>query len=64
LWGLFEITIKLEIHKKYLGCVGRGVLRFWDARYRKPRSNFDGFWDFVAISGIGGVDIILWLVVG
>jgi len=44
--------------KKYLGCVGRGVLRFWHARYRKPRSNFDGFGDFEAGTGIGGVDII------
>jgi len=38
--------------------VGRGVLRFLDARYRKPRSNFTPFFDFGADSRICGVDII------
>jgi len=45
-------------------CVGRGVLRFWEARYRKPRSNSGVFIDFCALSGILGVDIIcdvVWL---
>jgi len=34
---------KTWISKKYLGCVGRGVLRFLDLRYRQPRSNFGVF---------------------
>jgi len=38
--------------------VGRGVLRFGDARYRKPRSKFRPFSDFCADPGILGVDII------
>jgi len=49
--------------KKYLGGVGRGVLRFWGPRYRQPRSNLGHFWGFGGISGIEGVDIILWMVV-
>jgi len=48
----------LAISKKYLQGVGRGVLRFWEGWYRKPRSNFGYFWDFGAGTGIGGVDII------
>jgi len=40
------------------GCVGRGVLRFWEGRYRKPRSNLGGFGDFYDLSVSGGVDII------
>jgi len=52
--------------KKYLEGVGRGVLRFWGLRYRQPRSNFDDFWDFYAVSISGGVDIIYagWWVYG
>jgi len=38
--------------------VGRGVLRFWHARYRKTRSNLEAFSKIYAVSGIGGVDII------
>jgi len=55
----FVIIIrKIGSRKNNLGGVGRGVLRFWSARYRKTRSNFGLFWDFYAVSGIGGVDII------
>jgi len=38
--------------------VGRGVLRFWTVRYRKPRSNLVGFCVFGGILVSGGVDII------
>jgi len=58
---MFRFVVKMVTLKKYLGCVGRGVLRFWSARYRKTRSNFGVFWKIYAVSGIGGVDIIyLW----
>jgi len=39
-------------------CVGRGVLRFWDVRYRKTRSNFTTFSEICADSKTFGVDII------
>jgi len=48
----------MGVLEKYLGGVGRGVLRFWGPRYRQTRSNFDVFWDFCGISISGGVDII------
>jgi len=51
-------VLKMGLYKKYLGCVGRGVLRFWGPRYRQPRSNLGHFSHFRAISKIGGVDII------
>jgi len=44
--------------KNNLGGVGRGVLRFWDPRYRKPRSNFEDFGGFGGCGRIEGVDII------
>jgi len=47
-----------EVWKKYLGCVGRGVLRFWGPRYRQSRSNFGHFSTFFGFSISGGVDII------
>jgi len=57
-WNVIEILSKMVISKTNLGCVGRGVLRFWSARYRKSRSNFDTFLDFYDVSVSGGVDII------
>jgi len=48
----------LDIFSFWFWGVGRGVLRFWDARYRKPRSNLGSFSRFCAISVSGGVDII------
>jgi len=53
-----HIATKMGSPKTDLGCVGRGVLRFWDARYRKPRSKLGLFSGIYAVSGIGGVDII------
>jgi len=50
--------VKLKVIKINLGCVGRGVLRFWGPRYRQSRSNFCYFWGFCAVSEIRGVDII------
>jgi len=50
--------LKIAINKKYFSCVGRGVLRFWHARYRKPRSNLGSFSKIGGISVSGGVDII------
>jgi len=50
---------KFDSYKKYLEGVGRGVLHFRTARYRKPRSNLGVFSEKCGISGIGGVDIIL-----
>jgi len=48
----------MGFYKKYLGGVGRGVLRFLDLRYRQPRSNLGLFSIFFGISVCGGVDII------
>jgi len=61
--GLLDVyfrggVAKMGFEKKYLGCVGRGVLRFWGPRYRQSRSNLGYFWHFVGISEIEGVDII------
>jgi len=47
----------LFIKNKFV-VVGRGVLRFWSARYRKPRSNLGLFSKIHADSVSGGVDII------
>jgi len=55
---LYWTPLKSSHNKKYLGCVGRGVLRFWSARYRKSRSNLGLKSKSDANSGIGGVDII------
>jgi len=56
---LFRLLLtKKAPEKNNLGCVGRGVLRFWDLRYRQPRSNLGHFRDFGGVSKIEGVDII------
>jgi len=44
--------------KKYLGGVGRGVLRFLGVWYRQSRSNLGVFGGFGGISEMWGVDII------
>jgi len=50
--------VKTDIMSFVFWGVGRGVLRFWTARYRKTRSNFVGILDFCGVSGNLGVDII------
>jgi len=71
LWIGFIVTTlfdwRVATFYRYLGnlknrfwCVGRGVLRFWTVRYRKPRSNFGLFSKIEAIPVSGGVDIIYW----
>jgi len=41
-----------------LGTPGRGVLRFWDGVYRKPRSDFGFFGLFFRKCADLGVDVI------
>jgi len=55
---MYEILLDLVVFDFLFSGVGRGVLRFRDGRYRKPRSNFRGFGDFYADPGKLGVDII------
>jgi len=57
---LCEISLNLVLLDFQFWCVGRGVLRFRDARYRKTRSKFNLFIDFCADSGKLGVDIIYY----
>jgi len=59
LWGFMSIIVlNYGVRKNNIWVVGRGVLRFWDARYRKPRSNLGLFSKIHANSVSGGVDII------
>jgi len=59
-----NILVKIANYNFWFSCVGRGVLRFWEGWYRKPRSNLCAFCDFRADSGRLGVDIILWMLAG
>jgi len=45
-WLLTLLLLNLGSEDFWFWVVGRGVLRFGDARYRKPRSNFGGFGQF------------------
>jgi len=55
LWWIIDKILHFGFQ---FSCVGRGVLRFLEVWYRKPRSNFRPFSIFVAVPGICGVDII------
>jgi len=45
-WGVVLICVNLSVFGFAFSGVGRGVLRFGDARYRKPRSNLQPFCHF------------------